>query len=91
MRSAITILQTKRNAILRSAAMEQIEIPLLQGGESPRESDAAAMEVESDVAESSQGFSQQYTQRLEMAIDEDDAMMERIDFSKCSKPTDVDI
>ena len=49
------------------------------------------MEVESEAPESSQGFSQQYTQRLEMAIDADDAMMQRIDFSKCSKPTDVDI
>lgn len=51
--------------------------------------DGEAMEVETESQEMSQGFSQQYTQRMEMAIDADEEMMDRIDFSKCTKKSDV--
>lgn len=71
--------------------MEQIEIPLLGSRESQTSvsADGEAMEVETESQEMSQGFSQQYTQRMEMAIDADEEMMDRIDFSRCTKKSDV--
>lgn len=47
------------------------------------------MEVESASPGRSLGYSQQSTQRRAQAFDQDDATMRRIDFSRCSKATDV--
>lgn len=73
-------LRSKRNAVLKSAIMEQVQIPLLSARDSQSEVESSQMEVESDHM-GSQTMSQQFSQSQAPAVQNDQEQVDRIDFS----------
>ena len=73
-------LRSKRNAVLKSAIMEQVQIPLLSARDSQSEVESSQMEVESDHM-GSQAMSQQFSQSQSPAVQNDQEQVDRIDFS----------
>lgn len=74
-------LRSKRNAVLKSAIMEQVQIPLLSARDSQTsEVESSQMEVESDHV-GSQVLSQQFSQSQAPVVQNDQEQVDRIDFS----------
>lgn len=88
-RSAVETLRSKRNAVLKSAIMEQIQIPFIHSRESQRSS--SAMEVEEESMEMEvetevdTPMSQQFSQSQAVVVQNDQEQVDQIDFSSLGK------
>lgn len=76
-------LRSKRNSVLKSAIMEQIQIPFLNSRDSQRssslmetEDESAEMEIESETP-----LSQRFSQSQSIVVQNDQEQVDRIDFS----------
>ena len=87
-RCAMETLRSKRNAVLKSAMIEQVQIPLLASRES-QVSEGSQMEVENETPMSSQVMASQlsqtqtpqFSQSQAMVVQTDQEQVDRIDFS----------
>ena len=89
-RCAMETLRSKRNAVLKSAMIEQVQIPLLSSRES-QVSEGSQMEVENETPMSSQVMASQlsqsqtqtpqFSQSQAMIVQTDQEQVDRIDFS----------
>lgn len=87
-------LRSKRNAVLKSAMMEQIQIPFLHSRDSQRSSsvmeDSMEMEIESDPVNPSDmevetPMSQRFSQSQAAVVQNDQDQVDKIDFSSLGK------
>ena len=67
-------LRSKRNAVLKSAILEQVQIPFIHKRSSQQSS--GSMEIESDIPQS-----QQFSQSQAFTVQQDQEQIDRIDFS----------
>ena len=89
-RCAMETLRSKRNSVLKSAMIEQVQIPLLSSRES-QVSEGSQMEVENETPMSSQvmvsqlsqsqTLTPQFSQSQAMVVQTDQEQVDRIDFS----------
>ena len=79
-------LRSKRNAVLKSAILEQVQIPFIHTRSSQQssgsmeieeeEEESMEMEIESDIPQS-----QQFSQSQAFTVQQDQEQIDRIDFS----------
>lgn len=77
-------LRSKRNAVLKSAILEQVQIPFIHtrssqqssGSMEIEEEESMEMEIESDIPQS-----QQFSQSQAFTVQQDQEQIDRIDFS----------